>query len=511
MPQQYSNQTATQVEKEKTSLAAAGSEGMTMLKTLAEKMGAAAAMNKIRTSQASAGMGGDGQSMRANIPGIPAPIFAGNQMAPNELSLEGGGNTNWGLRVSHDRTRLVNFLGKAADVALANKKEKDMAVKQREYEILIAAYKGINSSDPAIREHNANIINHFFEGKEGEKRAKELGKALGFDAFDVKNEQKKQADPSYQAVQGALSKSQQVPSSQDPNEAALMEATGGYAETPKRNVQGTQNLNPTAQKFFGNMPMNQGPLEYSPGPEDVKQAWLVANKIGVSADEKLKAVSSLIQEDNKFILEAFKAANTKEIEGMKQRVELLKQTMGDEKAWAVAALESNDKRLDREVSKARLLFDAGKADFDQKKDAVINIRNASINRAENLLKKLNYLNSNLKTFLGTSKSQEQVTIKDKDGNEIKMGVIDKEIAETKDALADAQSSIDESFRMEADLYGKEKGVALRPHGREGNAATAVENFDKSNGSGPREEVKPKSKGKGRFDRIIDQLVPREPL
>lgn len=469
-------------------LADAGTAAMAQLEQHVRMLGELAARQTI-ASQQGATPGDAGNVTMRSMPAIPAPIVAGQHINNGQLPLEGGGSDNYGERVAADKTRLVNQLNAAATTALANKKEKDVAQKQREYEIIMTAMQGVNSPDPAVAQHNKDLLNHFFEGPDGEKRAKAISKAMGFDAFDMKAEQKKQQDPDYQAIQKAkqtVSSGSVAPNSGQvvPGGAPVAGPNGepmgvlpqpDAAPTPSTptTTGGTiSGLNATAQQFLKNMPMTTSAPEYMPSSKELATKWRVANGVEAKPEDKIKLQSTILDLESKGLININDNITKRDIETLKGRVDLYKTMMDNNSAYKVALLKHSDEVVANNIAdmanqlKSKELNQKDKYEsLDVAKSMVTSLQD----RSKNQLELVNTLTMALNTKLKNG------DIKDKATND----GMNEEIANAKKALAENIAGTDAGMKTYMDLAGQ-GGVSVGDSGQ-GAGQRAVESFDKSSG------------------------------
>jgi hypothetical protein len=195
-------------------IAASGSSGFEATKqaalALAAHIGQMAAYQRLN-----AGGLPQGVSFSPNAVAIPNPTPMPQSIPQGGMPDTHSQYENPGQANSAAKTDLTNQVIDMANKYAANKKQQDVLKASKDYEILMNAInfnKTLNPDDPkqaGMIQHNNDVINNFFSD---EKRAARLQKVMGFDAYDMKAEAKKQQDPEYQAFQLAVKNSQKTTS-----------------------------------------------------------------------------------------------------------------------------------------------------------------------------------------------------------------------------------------------------------------------------------------------------------
>jgi hypothetical protein len=334
---------------------------------------------------------------RLNAGGLPQGVsFSPNAVAtpnptPMPQSIPQGGMPdthsqyeNPGQANSAAKTDLTNQVIDMANKYAANKKQQDVLKASKDYEILMNAInfnKTLNPDDPkqaGMIQHNNDVINNFFSD---EKRAARLQKVMGFDAYDMKAEAKKQQDPEYQAFQLAVKNSQKTtstpstvpgtpdltlgPSGAPPAPAGMgakdaASVVSGQTDAASVN-QWANGLNPAAQKFVQQMPVGRGPLQYVPSPEEHAQIFRQVNGLDLDA----KGKSELMQAAMKYQSEdlGHLATNLRDMDTaqLKTKYDELANVRDNTTRWNIAMQDTN-------LGYARLAFDKTKLEFDKNKD-----------------------------------------------------------------------------------------------------------------------------------------------
>lgn len=467
-------------------LADAGTAAMAQIEQHVRMLGELAARQTIANQQGAA-PGDAGNVTMRSMPAIPAPIVAGQHINNGQLPLEGGGSDNYGERVAADKTRLVNQLNQAATTALANKKEKDIAQKQREYEIIMTAMQGVNSPDPAVAQHNKDLLNHFFDGPDGDKRAKAISKAMGFDAFDMKKEQKKQEDPDYQAIQKAkqaVSSGQVAPNAQVPGGAPQAQvpastpqvtpqgAGSAAAATPASGVASGNGLNANAQNFLKMMPMTTTAPEYLPSSKELGYKWRVANKIAPDANEALKAQTTMMDLQSKELIDINDKMTDRDVETMKARTAALDTWTKGQTAYKVALLEHGDAARANDIKALDLQLKSKELDQKDKYQSLDVAKNLVDAHQKNVQSSMLQVNELRQAYDAAVKNG---SFKNDDAKK----AAEKEINDKKADLSSVMQGYYAASKTYMDLAGQ-GGISVGDSGQ-GAGQRAVESFDKSSG------------------------------
>lgn len=469
-------------------LADAGTAAMAQIEQHVRMLGELAARQTIANQQGAA-PGDVGNVTMRSMPAIPAPIVAGQHINNGQLPLEGGGSDNYGERVAADKTRLVNQLNQAATTALANKKEKDIAQKQREYEIIMTAMQGVNSPDPAVAQHNKDLLNHFFDGPDGDKRAKAISKAMGFDAFDMKKEQKKQEDPDYQAIQKAKqtvgsgsvapNNGQLVPGGApvaDPNVEPMGTMPQAAAPQTQSGVKLQQfdstGLNPTAQAFLKNMPMTTSAPQYLPSSKQMGRVWEVTNKIAPDANEALKAQTTTMDLQSKELININDKMTDRDVETMKARTAALDTWTKGQTAYKVALLEHGDAARANDIKALDLQLKSKELDQKDKYQSLDVAKNLVDAHQKNVQSSMLQVNELRQAYDAAVKNG---SFKNADAKK----AAEKEINDKKADLSSVMQGYYAASKTYMDLAGQ-GGISVGDSGQ-GAGQRAVESFDKSSG------------------------------
>jgi hypothetical protein len=342
-------------------------------------------------------------SSTPTMPGIEMPIFNPERPSPPALQSEiGGGYTNHGLRVSHDKSALVNEISAGVQYAVQKHQDNERTKAMMEFRTLytaIQANKMLDPNDPnnqADIAHNNEIIKNFFEGKDGKARTKRLEKIMGFDAFNMKKEQEKQQDPYYQAMQqqagvvankatGAMSEtipggipnpnnvpigqSNTAPSVANPNaptgtpvnnsspNTAMNETIPGMPN-PNNSPMWMHGLPPSIQAHLSNIPSVPMPVTLS--RDEQRQALRVDAKIAPSADELVKFQSKMAEITKDLNVEGAKLLSAQDLETFKQVNENWREVAGNSSAERIAMINAKVHMADAALGWARLRFEQGK-------------------------------------------------------------------------------------------------------------------------------------------------------
>jgi hypothetical protein len=401
---------------------------------------------------------GGGAMMQTSMPGIPAPIVAGQHQVSGQLPLEGGGSDIYGERVASDKTRLVNQIAAAADTALANHTEKKNAQMQREYEIILTAMQGLKSPDPNIRAQNANVLNHFFDGPDGEKRAKAIMKATGMDVFDAKKQQELQNDPHNKAITAAASKV-------GTQAAVPVSATSG-AVTPTAAPANANGLNDSAQRFVNLFPQVDTGRQYVPSGEETAAKWRIDNKLAPDANTFLAQTTEFNKQLVKSLSEIGVAdaqvISSKDVEALKQSQENWRKAYGEENSWRIAQLVAQTAMWNRALERAKLGLEAKKFDLESNKSYLEMAKNAYDNAIQN------------EAVVGKIVSE---TTKDNLAGSDEKAKNSELLTTTRKATLDARTRYESAQKTFMENSAKERGVNVLPTG-DADARRVVNEFDK---------------------------------
>lgn len=342
-------------------------------------------------------------SSTPTMPGIEMPIFNPERPSPQALQSEiGGGYTNHGLRVSHDKSALVNEISSGVQYAVQKHQDNERTKAMMEFRTLytaIQANKMLDPNDPnnqADIAHNNEIIKNFFEGKDGKSRTKRLEKIMGFDAFNMKKEEDKKKDPYYQAMQqqagvvanktsGAMSETipggipnpNNIPIGQ-PNSASSVNAAPAPTGAPVNNtspnpamseaIPGMPNPNnsptwmrglpPSIQAHLSNIPSVPMPVTLS--RDEQHQALRVDAKIAPSADELVKFQGTMATVMKDLNIKGAELLSAQDLETFKQTNENWREVAGNSSAERIAMINAKVHIADSALGWARLRFEQGK-------------------------------------------------------------------------------------------------------------------------------------------------------
>lgn len=435
-------------------------------------------------------------SSTPTMPGIEMPIFSPERPSPPALQSEiGGGYTNHGLRVSHDKGALVNEISAGVQYAVQKHQDDQRTKAMMEFRTLytaIQANKMLDPNDPnnqADIAHNNEIIKNFFEGKDGKSRTKRLEKIMGFDAFNMKKEEDKKKDPYYQAMQqqagvvasktaaasGTGAMSETIPGGiPNPNNIPIGQSsaapsvnnTAAPAGTPvntnntqtpamSETIPGMPNPNnspawmrslpPSIQAHLSNIPSVPMPVTLS--RDEQHQALRVDAKIAPSADELVKFQGTMATIAKDLNVNAAQLISNRDIEEFKQTNENWRAVTNDSSAERIALLNAKVHMSDAALGWARLNFDKGKFGIEQ------------ADKYGELLEK------NLKAkkeFFDTTNSAMQTYSNSKKGKELdpKYGM---ELRQAQESLQNANEQWNQ-WQQDRTEYFKKAGITINPSG-----------------------------------------------
>lgn len=479
-------------------IAQSGSDGFEATKTaamaIAAHIGQIAAMQRLQTGQLPPGMSVPTNAMAPpNATPMPMPIPQGGQ-PDTHSQYDNPAQAN-----SAARTDVVNQIVDMANKAKAAKVQADTIKASKDYETLMNAInfnKTLNPKDPqqaALIQHNNDIINNFFSDP---KRADRLQKIMGYDAYDMKAEAKKQKDPEYQAFQLALKNSGKTVTSSQPTSTSIpgsdasvpgsMDLTLGPSATPptpagmkqsdansvaagQANVDASNpwasGLNPAAQKFINQMPVGRGPTQYIPSPEEHASIFRIANGLEADAKTKSSLVEALVKYQSEDLGHLATNLRDMDVAKLKARFDDNANLRDNTTRWNVSLLQDATER-------AKLAFEKGKAEWDHNKEDADKSWTAFNNMQSNQLKVIDGIQAQTKVYEDIVKS------KDADGDQKRYAVtaLNKLHAEQAQEF-EKYHSIQQDFQHTMET---KHGIKFsEPAGT--NAANAVNSFDQQNG------------------------------
>lgn len=363
-------------------------------------------------------------SSTPTMPGIEMPIFNPERQKPLPFQSEmGGGYTNHGLRVSHDKSALINEISAGVQYAVQKHQDNERTKAMMEFRTLmtaIQANKTLDPNDPNNKDdiaHNNEIIKNFFEGKDGKGRTKRLEKIMGFDAFNMKKEEDKKKDPYYQAMQeqsgvvagkfatasgtGVMSETlpngapnpnnvpmggigsnnnpaptnATFPAGMNPNArinenpsipndpVSMSEVVPGLPNNPNNAPMWMRGLPASIQRHLAGIPSVPSPVILS--RDEQHQALRVEAKIAPSADELVKFQGTMAGIMKDYNLKAADIISAKDLENFKQTNENWREIAGNASAEKIALINARVHASDNLLGWARLGFDQGKFGIEQ--------------------------------------------------------------------------------------------------------------------------------------------------
>jgi hypothetical protein len=306
------------------------------IKKTAEDIGAMAAQSLLQQHQ----MGQLPAFLKQSSAAIPAPqVMQPTAPTPALDSELGGGQTNYGLRKSHDKTSFINELSAGVDKALNEHKAKEIRKATMEYQNLFNAMSSLKLGHDV--EHNKAIVEAFFDDKAKVKRLKDV---MGFDAFDMAKEKKKEESPEYQALQKIRTQTK-VPVPTQTVDTATMQPNP--MPTPEQaNTSGV----PQEPSWMANLPDNakgfMRQMPSMPPPNELEiQASLIDKGLLPKAGESLTFAGKALDAFKDIQVGVMSAANATELKKIEGDYGILRERMGNDSAKYVAELNFKSARI----------------------------------------------------------------------------------------------------------------------------------------------------------------------